>query len=140
MQENPGGHAVVLMRCSPIGLTFMNSWGKEFANGGFFNVQKEEVLHNMKFYDVYWLESDLTPNEKRAYGREYSKKCREIAQKYPSILNLHFNCPKCHVMSLMKEFIGHILEAECPKCHRSFIPTNEQFMQCLYIKSQMLPK
>ncbi|CAF3248791.1 unnamed protein product, partial [Rotaria sp. Silwood2] len=30
------GHAVVLMRCDATSLTFMNSWGTRFANGGFF--------------------------------------------------------------------------------------------------------
>ena len=44
---------MVLMRCTPRGLTFMNSWGEEFANGGFFTVENENVLRNMKFYDVY---------------------------------------------------------------------------------------
>ncbi|CAI7991486.1 hypothetical protein GBAR_LOCUS762 [Geodia barretti] len=49
------GHAVVMTRISPRGITFMNSWGEKFANGGFFSVENENVLRGMKFYDVYWL-------------------------------------------------------------------------------------
>ncbi len=34
-----GGHAVVLIRCSPAYLLFMNSWGQAWGDGGFFRVK-----------------------------------------------------------------------------------------------------
>ncbi|XP_021967150.1 uncharacterized protein LOC110862280 [Folsomia candida] len=68
------GHAVVLVECYRDHLVFMNSWGKDFADGGFFRVENADVL-GVKFYDVWFLESDLTLGEKN----EYEHKCmREI--------------------------------------------------------------
>ena len=47
-----GRHAVVLIRCHPNCLVFMNSWGEVFGDGGFFRVENEKALHNMEFFDV----------------------------------------------------------------------------------------
>ena len=52
--ENGGsGHAVVLINDDNGRLEFLNSWGPEFANNGFFCVKDEKVLENLKLYDVY---------------------------------------------------------------------------------------
>ena len=114
----------------------MNSWGEQFANGGFFSVENEHVLHRMAFYDVYWLEEELTPSEREAYTRKCSKKCGILAQTFPSIIDLPFVCPKCDQESPIREFSGHALKAECPKCFHSFKPTNKQLVESLYIKAQ----
>ena len=45
-----GGHAVVLIRCGPRSLTFLNSWGTEFGEYGFFSVENADVL-GVTFYD-----------------------------------------------------------------------------------------
>jgi hypothetical protein len=63
--EEPGGHAVVLVRCDAVSLTFMNSWGTKWADGGFFSISSESVLNDMKFYDVYWTLNDLKKNVRR---------------------------------------------------------------------------
>ncbi|EFQ32890.1 uncharacterized protein GLRG_08034 [Colletotrichum graminicola M1.001] len=69
-----GGHAVVLVDCKPNCLTFLNSWGKTWGNNGSFSVEDHTVLEvdgiPMRFYDVYWLQSDLAPAELRAYNAE----------------------------------------------------------------------
>ena len=113
----------------------MNSWGQKFANGGFFSVENEDVLRGMKFYDVYWLETELKQSEKEAYDRECSKKCGELAQTFPSIIDLPFVCPECNHESLIREFSGQALNAECPKCCQSFKPTNKQLIESLYIQA-----
>ena len=56
-------HVVVLIRCHPNYLLFMNSWGEDFVDGGFFRVRDENVFHKMEFFDVYWEEDDLLPSE-----------------------------------------------------------------------------
>lgn len=48
-------------------LEFLNSWGTSFADKGFFSIKDENVLDNLKFYDIYWYESDLTQNEIKSY-------------------------------------------------------------------------
>ena len=95
-------------------------------------MENENVLRNMKFYDVYWLETELKPSEKRAYDMECSKKCEELGQKFPSVMGLPLVCPKCNRHSLISDFTGHALKAECPKCSQSFKPTNKQLVESLY--------
>jgi len=63
------GHAVVLTSFNSESLRFMNSWGSDWADGGFFKVQNAAVL-GLTFYDVFWYEEDLLPSEKEAYRRD----------------------------------------------------------------------
>ena len=135
-QTNASGHAVVLTRCSPKGLTFMNSWGEKFANGGFFTLEDEHIFHYpIKFYDVEWFESELKQSETMAFKRESSKRCKELGETFPSALKLPFVCPKCNRESQIKEFSGHALDATCPKCSQHFKPTNEQLIESLYLQA-----
>lgn len=79
-QSNPGdGHAVIMISCDPHSLTFLNSWGPVWGNSGSFSIENHTVLEleasasengqsrPMKFYDVYWVENDLRPEERQAY-------------------------------------------------------------------------
>ena len=134
----PGGHAVVLTGCAPKCLTFMNSWGQEWADGGFFRVEDKNVLNNMKFYDVYWTLDDLKESEIKAYEREGIKRAQELLRVFPSVHDLSYECPKCNNESKVGEFSGHILEAKCPKCHQKFKPTNKDILQSLYSRSHNL--
>ena len=123
---------MVLIRCDPNCLTFMNSWGTDFANKGFFKVKDQNVLNNTTFFDVYWTEDDLTESEKEAFKREGTKRAQEIQETFPSIQELFYECPICHQISMVGGFTGHILEAKCPKCHKKFKPTNKDILRCLY--------
>uniref|UniRef100_A0A914DBS6 Uncharacterized protein n=1 Tax=Acrobeloides nanus TaxID=290746 RepID=A0A914DBS6_9BILA len=121
--SNKKGHAVVLMKCEPDCLILMNSGSKEFANEGFFKIAKAEVLNSIKCYDVYWEESDLKPSEKKAYEKRIQKDGVKTAQKVPEgIKNLPYICPVCQEESPASDFIGHFMEAICPKCRNKFKP------------------
>ena len=137
-QTELGGHAVVLIGCDPNCLTFMNSWGQGFADGGFFRVKDQSVLNDTKFYDVYWNLSDLKQSEIEAYERESAKRGKELSQTFPSVQDLSYKCPKCNQNSRVGEFSGHVLEAKCPKCHQKFKPTNKEIMQSLYTQAHNL--
>ena len=63
-------HAVVLVRCEPNCLKFMNSWGQHWGDGGFFCIQNAKVLPEMEFFDVYWNEDDLYSSEKKAFKKK----------------------------------------------------------------------
>jgi hypothetical protein len=67
-----GGHAVVLIDIAPNYLRFLNSWGAQWADKGFFKVAKADVL-NLKFIDVFWTLDDLTATEKSAYDSKRNK-------------------------------------------------------------------
>jgi hypothetical protein len=117
------GHAVVLIKCDPKSLTFMNSWGTKFADGGFFKVQNQFVL-NLEFYDVYWTKNDLKESEIKAFDQKRMKVGEDFVRKLPvSIQNLPCECPRCQRSSPAITFIGHLLEATCPKCNQNFMPT-----------------
>ncbi|KAJ4027617.1 hypothetical protein NW753_014483 [Fusarium oxysporum] len=60
--KDGGGHAVVLTRCDPQSLTFINSWGSDWGNNGSFSVENARVLEldldnglniPTRFYDIY---------------------------------------------------------------------------------------
>ena len=129
------GHAVVLVRCSPKCLTFMNSWGKEWGDGGFFRVKNDKVLNDTIFYDIYWTENDLTESEKREYEMKCLETIQQVADELPSIKQLLHECPRCHQISRVGEFSGHALEAKCPRCNQIFQPTTEAVLKSLYSKN-----
>ena len=53
-QEDQGGHAVTLIGIDECGaLKFINSWGADWGDKGFFRLKDGKVL-NMTFYDVYF--------------------------------------------------------------------------------------
>ena len=126
---------MVLIRCDPDCLTFMNSWGQNFADGGFFRVEDESVLNDTIFYDIYWTLKDLKPDEIKAYERECTKRGQELSQTFPSIQDLSYKCPICNQNSKVGEFSGHLLEAQCPKCCQKFKPTNSEIMHSLYSRN-----
>ena len=130
------GHAVVLVRCEPSCLKFMNSWGQKWGDGGFFRIQNSDVLHEMKFFDVFWKEDDLYPSEKEAFRRKGVNKAESISQTFSSLNELDYECPKCHHVSKVGAYSGNLLEAKCPKCKRLFKPDHEGVMQSLYISSR----
>ena len=136
--EKPGGHAVVLIGCDANCLRFMNSWGQGFADGGFFRIEDQSVLNDTEFFDVYWTLNDLKSSEIKAYEREGIKRGKELLQTFPSVQDLSYKCPKCNKISRVGEFSGHVLEAECPKCHQKFKPTNKEIMQSLYTQAHNL--
>jgi C1A family cysteine protease len=54
-------------------MKFINSWGTNWADGGFFKIENEKVLLKMRFYNVFWKESDLTESEKNSYYQDQSQ-------------------------------------------------------------------
>ena len=77
--EVSGGHAVVLAHISKDYLTFLNSWGKEWATNGYFKVKDANVL-NMDFYDIFWFISDLSKEEIEMYNN-YMQMMKEMMNK-----------------------------------------------------------
>ena len=64
------GHAVVIVGQDDKSWKIKNSWGDDFADGGYFQMSKSLVLDcNPNFFDVFWYERDLTEDDLAAYER-----------------------------------------------------------------------
>jgi len=138
-----GGHAVVLSKCDPRSLTFLNSWGHQWGKDGSFSVEDHTVLEldgtseatHVCFYDVYWLESDLTAAEQQAYNVKVDEALRARAEQHPSILELEARCPHCCNNAPIADFTGSIRQTVCPLCHQSFEPEPGHLIQALYARA-----
>jgi hypothetical protein len=134
-----GGHAVVLVQCDPRSLTFLNSWGNKWGKHGSFSVENQGVLESngirVGFYDVYWLECDLTAGERRAYNVQVDEVVRARAQQHSSILEFEARCPRCCNNAPIADFTGSIRKAVCPLCHQSFTPEPSHLVQALYAQA-----
>lgn len=138
-----GGHAVVLVKCDPRSLTFLNSWGRQWGDNGSFSVEDHTVLQlnrssgpsPVNFYDVYWLESELSTQERQAYSDKADDAFRTRAEQVPGLLQFEARCPHCRTNSPVAHFRGSIRQAVCPRCHRSFAPQPGHLMQALYTRA-----
>lgn len=141
--EDGGGHAVVLFRCDPNSLTFLNSWGSNWGQNGTFAIENAQTLRlstkadwgQMSFYDVFWYEKDLTTKERQAYQERVDEKVRSRAQQHPSLLELDFECPLCKKIAPLADFSGNLLRATCPNCRGNFKPETENLVRALYVRS-----
>lgn len=138
-----GGHAVVLVKCDANSLTFLNSWGADWGSNGSFSIESPEVLEQrgapdwtrMCFYDIYWIERDLTIAERLAYDRKVDDAFHAQASKFPSVLELEVQCPLCRKNSPIAHITGNIRLAICPSCGKSFKPEPGHLVQALYAKA-----
>lgn len=141
--DGSGGHAVVLSSCDPHSLTFLNSWGREWGNNGSFSIENPAVLElssvgewaRMCFFEVFWYEEDLTAGELRAYQEEVDKTLRARADKYPSLLELEVQCPRCKGNASIADYIGSIRCTVCPLCGKTFKPESEHLVKALYARA-----
>ncbi|EWZ79700.1 hypothetical protein NW765_004422 [Fusarium oxysporum] len=134
-----GGHAVVLVSCSPKSLTFLNSWGGSWGNNGTFSIENPAVLgckdRSLSFYDVYWVESELTDAERQAFDTQVDEELRRRAEEHESIFELEYRCPRCKDTSPLAEFRGSVWRASCPKCQGLFKPEAGNLVEALYLRA-----
>lgn len=122
-----GGHAVLLVKCEPNALVFMNSWGTKWANQGYFRVENAAVL-NMQFYDTFFLESDLSSREIQAYKEKGLETVNVLLSKAPYLKDLPYACPLCNSTSRAELYVGDLLAVRCPRCGGSFQPAPAGFV------------
>jgi hypothetical protein len=133
------GHAVVLDSCDPRSLTFLNSCDDQWGNNGSFSIEDHTVLELnsalVRFYDVYWLESDLTAAERKAYDFQVYEALRVRIVEHPSILELEARCRRWYGNAPIADFRGNIRQAVCPRCHQSFTTEPGHPVQALYTRA-----
>ena len=135
------GHAVVFIGYDRNSLRFMNSWGKRFANNGFFKIRSAQVLspnqQPMRFFDVFWYESELTDSERTTYREYGADELKKLAKRFNEALQiLDYKCPECGEISRLNDFQGNIFHAFCPQCKNEFTPRSvrEEFLTNIYLR------
>ncbi|CVK96005.1 uncharacterized protein FMAN_13925 [Fusarium mangiferae] len=138
-KECGGGHAVVLVSCSPDSLTFLNSWGSAWGDNGVFKTENPAVLGNkdrsLRFYDVYWIEPELTNAERQAFDARVDEELRRRAEQHESIFELEYRCPKCLDNSALADFRGSVRRALCPRCQGWFKPDPGNLAKAMYLRA-----
>ncbi|KEY75179.1 hypothetical protein S7711_01623 [Stachybotrys chartarum IBT 7711] len=131
------GHAVVLVRCSPDSLTFLNSWKQPWGDKGLFRISDPAVLENndpsyrMRFYDIFWLKEDLADAERAAYDAKVEELLSNHLEEHPGITLIEARCPVCLQKASIAKFAGSIREAICPNCKAKFKPSSDHIRQAL---------
>ena len=141
-----GGHDVVLTGCNPTSLTFLNSRSRlEWGNKGSFSVEDHTVLEvdirrgrglPMQFYDVYWVESELTGDERQAFDSMVEKELSLRLEKHPELRNLEAQCPHCRQNAPILEFTGNVRRARCSLCYCYFSPEAQNLLEALYVRGE----
>ena len=134
-QEELKHHSIVLISAKNGYLRFLNSWGENFGDHGFFSIENSEVLRDMEFYEVYIDENDLTQKEKNKhenFEKELSVKYFKDLDNYKSLCNEKITCPICEKSVKIKDFKGSIDKVRCPKCNQIFDNKDERLAKKLY--------
>lgn len=113
------GHAVVLTSFNSECFRFMNSWGDDWADMGFFKVQNSEVLA-FEFCDVFWTLNDLSQREIYFFENHGAEVADKIIKSLISLQKAKYECPLCTATSLVTAFSGSLNETVCPKCKGKF--------------------
>ena len=87
------GHAVVLTSFDSECLRLLNSYGEDWADSGFFRVQKAGDVLRFQFIDVYWKEKDLKEEEKTYFKKQGSIVAEKLMKWLPSLKDAEFTCP-----------------------------------------------
>jgi hypothetical protein len=102
LKSKTGGHAVVLTSFDSKCLRFMNSWGDNWADMGFFRIESADVL-GIEFIDVFWTLNDLTKNEEEYYSKHGSKVASKLMKALKSLQIETLTCPLCDATSKVHE-------------------------------------
>ena len=152
----PRSHAVVLIAIEENCLVFLNSWGTDFADNGYFRVKDENVLNISEFIDIFWNEDDLTMEEKDFYKKYHLNFIKQttkfLSQPNISVEELKYNVEKCYECAKSSFFKDYKiilyqkhydnddedireLEVICPKCKRQIKQSkfSEELITFLYI-------
>ncbi|CAD8104123.1 unnamed protein product [Paramecium primaurelia] len=117
------GHSVVLISYTSDYYLFINSWGKQWGDNGYFKVKDLDVLGEMEFMEVFWNSNNLTESEKQQFKQDTGQIITKFYKDYlNSIGDIKYSCPECNKQSLINQYQGNYQKAQCPKCNKEFHP------------------
>ncbi|CAH1783463.1 unnamed protein product [Owenia fusiformis] len=113
------GHAVVLTSYNGECLRMMNSWGSDWADGGFFRVRDADIL-GLEFIDVKWTQDDLKQSEIDAYKQQGPSLASKLMSSLKGLQTAMYKCPLCSKESKVVDYKGKLLRVVCPCCNGWF--------------------
>ena len=126
------GHAVVLIGANGH-LRFLNSYGSNWGDNGFFRIENSKVLEDMTFYEIYIDENNKNKlNEKRGHNPNIYIKYFENRDNLIELYNKKIECPICRNKSKNSYYTGNLKRAKCPKCKKEFEPKERELKIKLY--------
>ena len=126
-------HAVLLTSFTSKFLRFMNSWGTEWGDGGFFKIENSETLREMSFIKIYVDKKRLLTKERNYAALHGGKKAATFLKNLQGLKRSQHTCPFCERSSRVSEFKGVMFHGRCPKCNKKFtLDTNSGGNLLLY--------
>lgn len=89
----------------------------------------------MRFFDVHWLESNLTTGEQQAYDTRVDEELRRRVDGIPGIFSLEYRCPRGQQKAPLAQFRGSVRRAICPNCEELFEPEPGRLVDALYLRA-----
>ena len=131
------GHAVVLVSSTNKYLRFLNSWGTNFGEFGFFKIDNSQTLNIMKYLKIYYDYDELTQSQKdkhEKFKRSLTKTYFNNYENYEKLLKIETQCPYCGEKSEIGKFYseGSLDSVRCPECNEIFEVYDEKLIQKLY--------
>ena len=116
---------------------FLNSWGTDFGEFGFFKIDNSETLNKMEYLKIYYDYDELTQTQKdkhEKFRRNLTKKYFNNYENYEKLLKFEIQCPYCREKSEIGKFNseGSLDSVRCPDCNEIFEAKDEKLIQKLY--------
>ena len=114
-------------------MEFINSYGTQWNNGGFFQIGDLDFFKKYHFFEIYRDLSNLNDEEEKKW-KDYNQNLVKEELNKEGLFNYKIECPNCKQISKAKEFNGTFYKEECPLCNFSFVPNIGHLAKTLYLK------
>ena len=127
------GHAIILIEVKENYLKFLNSWGSGWGEGGTFKIEINSITEfRMEFFDLYFIEKELTIEERDYYYKNIdfiiqvisqfdNANARSIINRMNNLNENRITCDNCRQIKNLNKYKFFIDKGlyyiSCPSCN-----------------------